>query len=355
MTGKNVILGVFIIAIIGAIFYLESLRLERTSGEDAEIKIEAKQDKANKYESAKELIGIQGFVNSGPFKISDQIGKKVILIDFWTYSCINCQRTTPYLNAWWEKYEDDGLLIIGVHTPEFEFEKKYDNVLQATQTFGIKYPVVQDNNYSTWTAYGNRYWPRKYLIDIDGFIVYDHIGEGGYEETEQKIQELLEERKNALNEEESIDTEISKPNITNTEFQNIGTPEIYFGYGFSRNQIGNEEGWQPDQVIFYSIPENIEGNKFYLNGSWTNNNDNMELQSDSGKIKLKYYAKNINLVAGSNDEVNAKIYINDEYIKNVKIKNYDLYELYFSENYGENTIEIIFENPGIMAYTFTFG
>ena len=119
MTGKNVILGVFIIAIIGAIFYLESLRLERTSGEDAEIKIEAKQDKANKYESAKELIGIQGFVNSGPFKISDQIGKKVILIDFWTYSCINCQRTTPYLNAWWEKYEDDGLFIIGVHTPEF--------------------------------------------------------------------------------------------------------------------------------------------------------------------------------------------------------------------------------------------
>src|SRR5919107_290699 len=119
---------------------------------------------------------------------------KVVLVDFWTYSCINCIRTLPYLVDWNEKYADKGLVIVGVHSPEFEFEKNVDNVKAAVQKYGIKYPVVQDNDKGTWDAYENRYWPRKYLIDNEGYIRYDHIGEGGYAETEKVIRSLLAER-----------------------------------------------------------------------------------------------------------------------------------------------------------------
>ncbi|OGM96432.1 MAG: hypothetical protein A3B86_03180 [Candidatus Yanofskybacteria bacterium RIFCSPHIGHO2_02_FULL_38_22b] len=353
MTGKNVILGVFIIAIIGAIFYLESLRLERTSGEDAEIKIEAKQDKANKYESAKELIGIQGFVNSGPFKISDQIGKKVILIDFWTYSCINCQRTTPYLNAWWEKYEDDGLLIIGVHTPEFEFEKKYDNVLQATQTFGIKYPVVQDNNYSTWTAYGNRYWPRKYLIDIDGFIVYDHIGEGGYEETEDKIRELLMERKLVLGETGGIDTGMAGPRGVQDVSVRPESPEVYFG-AFRNELLANGD---MSKVGIQNLvnPGSVNLNKLYLVGSWNIQEEYAQNLNSDSKVIFKFKARKVNIVAEADKPSKASILLDGKMISEVNIQNSQLYEIISLPEQGEHTLEIILEDPNIRLYTFTFG
>jgi len=149
--------------------------------------------KEAEYPRALEIVDPEGYINVDNITLSEHIGKKVILIDFWTYSCINCQRTFPYLRAWHEKY--DGLLIVGVHTPEFNFEKEYENVVDATERFGITWPVVQDNDKQTWRAYQNRFWPRKYLIDIDGFIRYDHIGEGAHEETERKIQELLKERR----------------------------------------------------------------------------------------------------------------------------------------------------------------
>ncbi len=356
---NKIILGIVIILIVIAILFLSKTKVQNdnnTNSTTVDIKTSDRVNlKASQYPKAIEIVNPSGYLNTDSINIQDNIGKKVILVDFWTYTCINCQRTFPYLNSWWDKYKDQGLLIIGIHTPEFEFEKDHNNVQQAIDKYNIKYPVVQDNDYSTWSAYGNRYWPREYLIDIDGFIVHDHVGEGGYEETEQKIQELLEERKNVLNEQENITNEISNPNITNTEFQNIGTQEIYFGYGFSRDQFGNEEGWQQDKTVSYSIPDNIDEGKFYLDGSWLNNNDNMELQSDNGTIKLKYSSKTVNLVAGSTNEVNAKIYINDKYIKDVKIKDYDLYNLYSAEDYGENTLKIVFEDKGVKAYTFTFG
>ena len=230
MIGKKILLTAVIIVIAGVIAHLELSKPDRNSSGNADIETTSNnEDKSLRYEPAKELVGVQEFINSDPFKIADYIGKKVILIDFWTYSCINCQRTTPYLNAWWEQYEDDGLLIVGVHTPEFEFEKKYDNVVKAAQSLGIKYPVVQDNNYSTWTAYGNRYWPRKYLVDIDGYVVYDHIGEGAYEETEEKIRALLEEKKLTLGETGTIAEEISKAEGAQEVSAGPRSPEIYFG------------------------------------------------------------------------------------------------------------------------------
>lgn len=141
----------------------------------------------SQFKLAPELTGISGYINTADgqkLTLADLKGK-VVIVDFWTYSCINCIRTIPYLNAWYDKYADKGLVIVGVHSPEFEFEKNYDNVKTAVEKFGIKYPVVQDNDKGTWNAYQNRYWPHKYLIDDEGYIRYDHIGEGGYADTEK--------------------------------------------------------------------------------------------------------------------------------------------------------------------------
>src|SRR3989338_220306 len=211
---RILLLCVVLIGVIVAIWYLEGRKIERGEEQAASfprIVLNEKNDKASKYESAKEISTPDGFINTDNITVGEFVGKKVVLLDIWTYSCINCQRTLQYLKAWYEKYADKGLVIIALHTPEFEFEHKYDNVLAAVKKFGIAYPVVLDNDYSTWTAYGNRYWPRKYLIDIDGYVVYDHIGEGGYEETERKIQELLEERMTRLGVKNGIAKDIAKP------------------------------------------------------------------------------------------------------------------------------------------------
>jgi cytochrome c biogenesis protein CcdA/thiol-disulfide isomerase/thioredoxin len=160
-------------------------------------------DRNNSFVLAPEIVNPSGFINTDgkPITLSEFTGKKVVLVSFWTYSCINCKRTLPYLNSWYEKYKDQGLEIVSIHTPEFAYERVLKNVeAQVFNTYDIKYPVVLDNDYSTWKAFGNRYWPRKYLIDIDGYIVYDHIGEGAYDETEDEIVEALKKRAERLGE-----------------------------------------------------------------------------------------------------------------------------------------------------------
>ena len=141
---------------------------------------------------APELRDTGAWINSEPFTLASRRGE-VVLLDFWTYTCINCQRTLPYMKSWHEKYGDAGLVVLGVHTPEFQFEELLENVQEAVDEFGLLYPIVQDNDYGTWRAFSNRYWPAKYLIDKDGFIRYTHFGEGRYEQTEQWIRALLEE------------------------------------------------------------------------------------------------------------------------------------------------------------------
>ena len=143
-------------------------------------------------QAAPEVRRIDGWINSQPLTL-DELQGKVVLVDFWTYSCVNCIRTFPYLKDWHEKYTDYGLVIIGVHTPEFEFEKRKENVVEAARAYGLEYPIAQDNNYATWNAYSNNAWPAKYLVGQHGFIRYHHIGEGAYAETEEKIRELLAE------------------------------------------------------------------------------------------------------------------------------------------------------------------
>ncbi|MBI4175952.1 MAG: thioredoxin family protein, partial [Candidatus Aenigmarchaeota archaeon] len=169
---KNAVALAIAIALIAvSIFVIQGYRSE---GPAVQPGIESQGAKAP------ELQGIAGYINTEGIKLADLRGK-VVLIDFWTYTCINCIRTLPYLNAWYDKYHDKGFEIIGVHTPEFSFEKDYNNVKAAVDKYGIRYPVVQDNDYATWRAYKNNYWPRKYLVDAQGNIRYDHIGEGGYE------------------------------------------------------------------------------------------------------------------------------------------------------------------------------
>ncbi len=196
------IIGVLALAALGVVTFSGATQ-ESVAGESGEVT----KEQTTKAETEKvmgipfvEIQNPAGFVNTNdqPFKIADYVGKQVILLDVMTYSCINCQRTFPYVNSWYEKYKDEGLIVIGVHTPEFAYEKDKANVEKAFAEFGIKFPTVLDNDYGTWRALGNRYWPRMYLIDIHGNIVYDHIGEGAYDETEAKIQELLKERTTVL-------------------------------------------------------------------------------------------------------------------------------------------------------------
>jgi thiol-disulfide isomerase/thioredoxin len=171
-----------------------SKRAEDEKQEPAVSDAERISRKEEGYPRAEEIRESFGLINTDGVSIKEAAGEKVVLLEFWTYTCFNCQNAQPHINAWHEKYEDDGLLVVGVHTPEFGFEKEYANVEAAVREAGIEYPVVLDNSYATWNAYDNRFWPAWYLIDADGFVRYKHFGEGAYDETEAKIEELLAER-----------------------------------------------------------------------------------------------------------------------------------------------------------------
>jgi thiol-disulfide isomerase/thioredoxin len=321
----------------------------------------------SQFKLAPELTNVDGYINSKPITLADLRGK-VVLVDFWTYSCINCIRTIPYLNAWYEKYADDGLVIVGVHTPEFEFEKDYNNVKAAVEKFDIKYPVAQDNEKGTWEAYENRYWPRKYLIDNEGYVRYDHIGEGAYAETEKVIQSLLAERTESIGANVTIDQSISNPESSQSvNFDRINTPELYFGYEYSRAPLGNSEGYKPDQVINYTIPDDtkVVPNRIYLAGEWKNNADHMELQSEVARIVLSYSAKAVNIVAGGRGDLhilednsrldNSSRGMDISEDDTVKIDGQRLYNIASHEDYGNHQIAIDVVGRGFQIYTFTFG
>ena len=331
----------------------------------------------SQFQKAPDLTQISGYLNTPnnnqPIHLANYKGK-VVLIDFWTYSCINCIRTIPYLNDWYSKCVDKGFVIIGVHSPEFEFEKNYDNVKTAVQKFGIMYPVVLDNNLGTWNAYGNQYWPRHYLIDAQGYIREDHIGEGGYAETEKIIQSLLAERA-ALDglKQISFSTKTA-PTINSKSLQYIDlskqtTPELYLGYSYARSPLGNSQNFEPEQTVTYTIPSNtnLQPNIVYLDGQWKNNRDNIELQGNSGSIILTYYAKAVNIVASGKGQTgtvtedgNSKIPIKSigtDLNKDGKfiLNGQRLYNLALHDSYGVHSIIINVKGKGFQLYTFTFG
>ncbi|MBI4141036.1 redoxin domain-containing protein [Candidatus Woesearchaeota archaeon] len=369
MKAKDFLFVVLIILVIVAIVYLQPaikdvkrvVPLDKQQVVSAAEKSSENIDEENQVYSLKkksgiaapELAGIDGYINTDKITIGELVGKKVVLVDFWTYSCINCQRTLPYIVAWYGKYKDKGLEIIGVHSPEFDFEKKYDNVQRAVQKWNIKYPVVLDNAHETWDAFANRYWPHKYLVDIDGYVVWDHIGEGGYDEAERKIQELLEQRMIQLGMNDNISKEISAVNAQQVEPYKIGTPEIYLGYDFTRGNFGNEEGLPAEKEVDYTLPQQINTNQIYLEGLWFVDRDHVRLVSDTGKVFLRYKAKNVNIVAGGKSTI--KVNVDGEKIQEIKTSAEDLYNVVAGKDYGEKTVQLDVTGKGFRLYTFTFG
>ena len=361
----GLILGIIIIAglgILGVFFSTLDEQVQPVNTSDGHMISQI--DKSG-FKRAPDLVGIADYLNTTPEELEKEIKDKVVLYDIWTYSCINCIRTLPYITAWDDKYADQGLLIVGIHSPEFEFEKDPKNVQMAIDKHGIKYPVILDNDKKTWEAFENRYWPRKYIADHEGYIRYDHIGEGGYQETEKIIQQLIKERHDSL----GIQTASAEELVDIDEFEHswLRSPELYFGYHFAqnRNQLGNEEGFKPNHDVTYSLPESIQRHYFYLDGTWTNLKGSMKLVSDTGIILLPYSGKELNIVTSG--EADLEIYIDGLLIDSsiagtdvrddgiVQVTEPGLYNIVQTEESEEHTIQILVESPEFEIFTFTFG
>ncbi|MDE2822527.1 MAG: redoxin domain-containing protein, partial [Chloroflexota bacterium] len=257
--------------------------------------------------------GINEWINSEELILAElQAENKVVLIDFWTYTCINCIRTLPYLKQWHDKYADRGLVIIGVHTPEFEFEKSLDNVKEAVEGFEIKYPVVQDNNYWTWNVFNNRYWPAKYLIDKDGYVRYSHFGEGKYDETEQAIRLLLEEADQAVADisDDENPVRMVAPNALSSRSPDGLTRELYAGthrnYSALRSGIRapyvlNEEYYKRANTdTEYTDPGDWQNHHIYLQGLWHNGEESLRharmTEDFEDYMALSFNAVDVNVV-----------------------------------------------------------
>lgn len=334
--------------------HTEDVRAPAGGGDTQETDATAIERKKALYVLAPEISSPDGFVNTNgkPVALKELRGQ-VVLLDIWTYSCINCQRTLPYLNHWYSKYKDQGLVVVGLHTPEFAFEHVLSNVEKATRQFGIEYPVVLDNDYSTWNAYGNRYWPRKYLIDIDGYIVYDHIGEGGYEETEKAIQRALNERNERLNMGIAVSDDISRPKgAMSPDMEKVRSPEIYFGA--ARNEFLANGTRQKAGTQTFALPERAPLNRLYLGGTWTISDEFAE-STASARIVFTYDAKNVYFVAGSPSGTEISVYRDGTFVKKVRIQDETLYSLIEDTTYGEHTLRIEVHGGGLRAFTFTFG
>ncbi len=295
------------------------------------------------------------FLGNGPWHSSPalhlkDLKGKVVLIDFWTYSCINCIRTLPYIQGYWEKYRDQPFVLVGVHTPEFTFEKSVNNVKRAIKDHGLTYPVFQDNDFATWNAFQNRFWPAKYLIDAEGNIRYTHFGEGEYEETDKAIASLLREIGASATNQKPMPVE-EKSNR-----QQI-SPEIYL-HSRSWESFGNKAG-NPDGAQYtYTLPTNMKLNNFYLDGQWQLVDDERQvLRSDTGKIGFRALAGEVNLVLGLAEgasPVTADITVDGKATKSITIDHHDLYNL-FKGDYGTHDIILTLHGKGAEGFAFTFG
>ncbi len=304
---------------------------------------------------APELMAGGEWFNSKPLSIKKLRGK-VVLVDFWTYTCINCIRTFPYIEDWHEKYASKGLVVIGVHTPEFEFEKNPVNVKKALKDFGLKYPIMQDNDYSTWSAYDNHYWPAKYLIDKNGRIRWVHFGEGGYIEAERKIQELLKES----------GSDVGGIAINRSTYRvDAQTPELYLGYG-RVEYLSSPEKILFDRKSSYSVPSTLPDDTFAYQGNWVLSYERA-LPSQNAVLKLNFKAKNVFLVMRPNKKAgHIRVFLDDKIISErlagedvhdglVTIDSDRLYRLVNMPVSGRHILKLEFLDNNCELYAFTFG
>jgi thiol-disulfide isomerase/thioredoxin len=317
------------------------------------------------YSSAIEIVDPTGFVNaSSDFTLADLIGKNVVLLDFWTYSCINCLRTIPYLNAWYDRYRDEGLEIVGVHTPEFDFEKNIANVQAAVEKYGIKYPVVLDSDYGTWTAYGNLYWPHEYLIDMAGYIVHDQIGEGNYADTESEIQKLIAERDQILGL-QTVAAPVSTVFVPQSVIAGgVISPETYFGAARNEYLANGKQNATGDQTL--TTPASVRGNSLYLGGKWHFENEYAANNAAGATVTYQYTAGKVYFVASAPQGATVEVLQDGKSatdaagsdVRNGKviISGSRLYNLINNpDGSGTHTLELIIDSPGLEAFTFTFG
>lgn len=277
----------------------------------------------------------------------EDLAGKAVLIDFWTYSCVNCQRTLPYLREWWKKYQGKDFLMIGIHTPEFEFEKDPKNVAQAIKDLEVSWPVVLDNDYANWNNFANRYWPAKYLADRSGKIVYTHFGEGAYAETEKAIQKLLGGKVEAM-------PEISEDEHEHGKVCFIPTPETYCGY--ARGSIANREGYVYDQIFDYQPSEKIPADTIALSGKFLVRPEYVESREAGAALLLNFRATEVNLVlrpAGGTIAV-AEILLDGRPLKELEIKEPTMYNLLKSQDLVEGVLTIKAKRGNFQAYAFTF-
>lgn len=314
---------------------------------------------------APEFKGLAGWINSEPLTLAGLAGK-VVLLDFWTYSCINCIRTLPYVKGWHDAYKDRGLAIIGVHTPEFDFEKDRANVEAAVRKFGIAYPVALDNDYAMWNAYRNHYWPAHYFIDAQGNIRYQHFGEGGYDHSEAVINALLEEAGAARD-----GRDVSKKIDTDIDFGKIGTPETYLG--FARIEyLGSPESVRKDAAQRYSAVRDPAKNIFYFDGAWEIRDEYATPKEAGAAVIYRISASKAHLVmdgggaaarvrvtldgkplSDGNRGADASISAGESIVTARDGRMYDLVDLHGS--YGTHLLRLEFLDPGVKCYAFTFG
>jgi thiol-disulfide isomerase/thioredoxin len=306
------------------------------------------------------LAGASAWINSEPLG-SEELRGQVVLVNFWTLTCINWLRTEPYVRAWSRAYRDDGLIVIGVHTPEFSFEHDVDGVRQAVGVREIDYPVAVDNEYEIWNAFANQYWPALYFVDRDGVIRDQHFGEGRYEESEREIQRLLGvEREPVSVEGVGVEAE--------ADWDNLQTPETYLGYGRGE-LVASPGGAAYGERRAYELPEDLGLNRWALAGEWTIGSESVVLDEAGGSIAYRFHARDAHLVMSPGDREpipfrllldgeppGASHGVDTDEDGNGVLREGRMYQLVrVSDDVRTRTLELTFLAPGAEAYCFTFG
>jgi thiol-disulfide isomerase/thioredoxin len=313
------------------------------------------------------LAGATEWLNSPPLTPAGLRGR-VVLVDFWTYTCINWLRTLPYLRAWADKYRDHGLVVLGVHTPEFDVEHDLDNVRRAVKDLGVDYPVAVDNDYAIWTAFDNHYWPAVYLVDAHGQIRHHQFGEGGYQQSEMILQQLLTE---AGAEGIGQDLVVVDPGGVEVaaDWDSLWSPENYLGYARSEH-FASPDGAVLDTPQVYAVPGRLRLNQWALAGAWTVQRQAIVLNAPDGEIVYRFHARDLHLIMGppargtsvrfrvslDGQPPGAAHGVDVDEAGNGTVTEPRLYQLIRQPGpVTERTFEITFLDAGVQAYAFTFG
>ncbi|MBI4808565.1 MAG: cytochrome c biogenesis protein DipZ [Nitrosomonadales bacterium] len=366
--GVAVVAGIVVIALGWDTRFLAQLTAANTTSAEQRLieNLTQKPDATADNRMAPPMVGATHWLNSPP--LNDEVLRgKVVLVDFWTYSCINCLRTLPYLKAWDEKYRAQGFVIIGVHAPEFAFEKDIKNVERAVRELGIAYPVAVDNDFAIWNAYQNQYWPAHYLIDARGRIRHQHFGEGAYAETEQMIQTLLGEANSDMAPSAGL-VRVRGAGAMAAAAETERSPETYLGYARQENFASPEE-IRLDAAARYTAPRTLQPDHWALSGTWQVSEESALLKKRGGAISYRFQGRDLHLVLGADNgkPVRFKVTLDGaapgkhhgadiDAAGNGVIREQRLYQLIRQS--GEvrgRTFRIEFPDEGAQAFAFTFG